>query len=496
MKIDRTLADAFYRTHFGVFTYRAFEALNPGQRLIPNWHIDAICFEIQQMVCGETRSRLVLNLPPRSLKSFIVSVVLPAWLLGRAPSSRIICACYSDGLSAKFSRDTRALLETPFYKRVFPQTRLNPKKASEVEFETTRRGYRLATSVGGTLTGRGGGVLIVDDPIKANDAESEVARRAAIDWFRNTALSRLDDPAQSLIAIAMQRLHVDDLSGILIEQGWPSLVIPAIGVEPIDYRVSEDETYHRPVGQLLQPGRDHPEAIEELKREIGSRVFAAQYQQNPTPPDGNMIKAAWLGRYDAAPDRSRLHRVLLSCDPAGKAGAHNDYTAIAVVGIQDKALHVLQVSRGHWTVMQMREQILSLGPQWQVDLILVEDTSSGMGLLQLLKEEPRLNVVGRRPDADKETRIRRQQGRFEAGRILLPKDAPWLADFESELLGFPYARYDDQVDALLLVLEWFAENEQYIQPIIFCPPDLVRQDSSWPWPKEPWPLDWSPPPGW
>src|SRR5712671_349714 len=181
MKIDRDLADALYRTHFGAFTYRAFEALNPGQRLIPNWHIDAICYHVQQMVTGEARRRLVLNLPPRTLKSFIVSVALPAWLLGRNPSTRIICAGYADELAAKFSRDCRALLETPFYKRVFPQTRLNPKKAAEGEFETTRRGYRLATSVGGTLTGRGGGVLIVDDPIKANDAGSEVARRAALD---------------------------------------------------------------------------------------------------------------------------------------------------------------------------------------------------------------------------------------------------------------------------------------------------------------------------
>ena len=148
------------------------------------------------MVTGDARKRLILNLPPRTLKSFIASVALPAWLLGRNPSTRIICASYSDELSTKFSRDCRALLETPFYKRVFPGTKLNPRKASEGEFETTKRGYRLATSVGGTLTGRGGEVLIVDDPIKANDAESEVARKAAIEWFRNTALSRLDDPAR------------------------------------------------------------------------------------------------------------------------------------------------------------------------------------------------------------------------------------------------------------------------------------------------------------
>ena len=168
------------------------------------------------------------------------------------------------------------------------------------------------------------------------------------------------------------------------------------------------------------PNRDSFEAIEELKREIGSRVFAAQYQQDPTPPDGNMIKAAWLGRYDTAPERKTFQRVVLSCDPAGKADIGNDYTAITVIGLQQQAIHLLEVSRGHWKVMQMREQIIALAAQWQVDLVIIEDTSSGMGLIQLLKEQTRLDVIGRNPDADKETRMSRQQGRFEAGRILLP----------------------------------------------------------------------------
>jgi len=232
---------------------------------------------------------------------------------------------------------------------------------------------------------------------------------------------------------------------------------------------------------LLQPERDSPEAIDELKREIGSRVFAAQYQQNPTPADGNMIKTAWLGRFDRAPDRNSFQRVVLSCDPAGKAAAHNDYTAITIVGVQRQYLYVLHVSRGHWTVMQMREQIIALAAQWQVDLVIVEDTGSGMGLIQLLREQPRLNVVGRKPDADKQTRMSRQQGRFEAGRILLPNETPWLADFEHELLAFPGRRYDDQVDALLLFLEWFAQNERCLQPMTFCAPIIVRRDPAWRW---------------
>src|SRR5262249_46300526 len=180
--------------------------------------------------------RLVLNQPPRTLKSFIVSVAFPAWLLGRDPSLKIICASYSEDLAYKFSRDCRALMDSAFYKRVF-RTRLNPKKATEGEFETTQRGYRLATSVGGTLTGRGGSIMIIDDPSKADDANSVVALQGAIDWFRNTARNRLDDPARGLVIVTMQRLHVDDLSGILIESGWKKLVFPAIATEPADYTV-------------------------------------------------------------------------------------------------------------------------------------------------------------------------------------------------------------------------------------------------------------------
>src|SRR5713101_9194375 len=205
MTIDRKIADALYRNHLGAFAYAAFEAVNPGQSLIPNWHIDCLCYQLERMVTSDSTNRLVLNLPPRTLKSFIVSVCLPAWLLGRNPGSRIICASYAEDLANKFSRDCRALMESPFYKRVF-RTRLNPKKSTEGEFETTRRGSRLATSVGGTLTGRGGDILIVDDPTKAKDATSETALSAAVDWFRGTALSRLDDPQKSKIFVTMQRL--------------------------------------------------------------------------------------------------------------------------------------------------------------------------------------------------------------------------------------------------------------------------------------------------
>src|ERR1700739_1757398 len=131
MKIERQLCDIVLRNSFGGFFYQASETCNPGTRLIANWHIECVCYTVEQIVTGKTRGRLVLNLPPRQLKSYLVSTCLPAWGLGRNPGSRIICASYSEDLAHKFSRDCRTLMESPFYRRVFPRTRLNPRKCTE-----------------------------------------------------------------------------------------------------------------------------------------------------------------------------------------------------------------------------------------------------------------------------------------------------------------------------------------------------------------------------
>ena len=267
----------------------------------------------------------------------------------------------------------------------------------------------------------------------------------------------------------MQRLHVDDLSGILIEQGWPKLVLPAIAVEAADYVIGADEVYHRPVGELLQPDRDSFEAIEELKREIGSRVFAAQYQQNPTPPDGNMIKAAWLGRYDAAPDAQEFS--------AGRAELRSGRKSRCSATTTPRSPSSACISRPYMCsrsaadigrVMQMREQIIALAAA------MAGGPRHRRGHQQRHGADPAVEGAdpvsmssAASPNADKVTRMSRQQGRFEAGRILLPNEALWLADFENELLAFPDGRYDDQVDALLLFLDWFAENERYLQPMTF-----------------------------
>ena len=174
-------------------------------------------------------------MPPRSLKSICASVALPAWLLGHDPTRRIICASYAQELSVKLANDFRLVVTSDWYRRLFPHTRLDPQKNTETEVVTTARGYRLATSVGGVLTGRGADLIVIDDPMKPQDALSDTKRQAVQQWFDTTLLSRLDDQARGAILLVMQRLHVEDLAGhVLAKDGWAHLDLPAIAEAAAD----------------------------------------------------------------------------------------------------------------------------------------------------------------------------------------------------------------------------------------------------------------------
>src|SRR5688572_14705584 len=218
------------RNDLGTFIHRTFQTVAPGQRFLPNWHIEAIACHLMLCMSGRIK-RLIISVPPRNLKSICTSVAFPAFLLGHDPTARIVCASYSQELAAKHARDCRTVLEARWYQTNFPNTRLDRRKMGEAEFDTTAKGYRLATSVGGTLTGRGGNYLIIDDPMKPSDAYSEVKRVQVHEWFDTTLLSRLDDKVNDVIILVMQRLHEDDLVGhILAKAGehWVHLCLPAI----------------------------------------------------------------------------------------------------------------------------------------------------------------------------------------------------------------------------------------------------------------------------
>jgi hypothetical protein len=218
---------ALLRQDFCSFVQRCFYELNPRTAFLWNWHIEVLAAKLADCF-RHTIRRLIITIPPRRLKSLCASIALPAWWLGHDPAAQILCISYGQELADKHARDCRAVMTSAFYQRLFP-THLSPQKQSVQEFVTTRQGFRFATSVGGVLTGRGGDIVIIDDPLKPDEALSDTQRRAVNEWYDHTLVSRLNDKRAGCIILIMQRLHQDDLVGHVLEQEpWEVISFPAV----------------------------------------------------------------------------------------------------------------------------------------------------------------------------------------------------------------------------------------------------------------------------
>ena len=333
----QNLIDAISRVDLYSFVQRIFPIVSAGSPFLPNWHVEAITYALTRAMRGEIK-RLIITVPPRSLKSICASVAFPAFVLGHDPTRRIICVSYSEGLARKHANDFRAVMRSPLYQRLFPGTRISAAKDTELEVMTTARGFRYATSVGGTLTGRGGNLLILDDPLNAQDAHSERARESLKQWYANTLLSRLDNKAEDAIVVVTQRLHVDDLVGHLLEQGgWTELSLPAIAEVEQVVPLGPERYHYRKVGELLHPEREPRWALENLKHSMGSVDFAAQYQQEPIAAGGNLIKWHWFTPYDEPPRWEQGDKLIVSWDTAMSAGELCDYSACVVLQVKGEA---------------------------------------------------------------------------------------------------------------------------------------------------------------
>lgn len=457
---NRRVLNALLRNDFAAFTHKCFHTVAPGQPILWNWHMDAICHYLELCRLGEIR-RLIITLPPRSGKSISASVAWPAFALGHDPQMRIVCVSYSQDLSTKHARDFRLVVQHPWYRQLFPRTRIDPRKNTEGEIETTARGHRLTTSVGGTLTGRGGNLIIIDDPLKPEDAMSPVKRGSTNDWYDRTLATRLDRKTEDAIVIIMQRVHDEDLVGHVLERGgdWTHLELPAIAEEDEEIEIGDGVFHFRRAGDLLHPEREPLWVLDELKATLGSQAFSAQYQQAPIPSEGAFIKRAWLRDYIRLPERRPGDRVVQSWDTGTKSGPTNDYSVCTTWLIRGKDYYLLDVYRNRLEYPELRRKVLSLAAEYKSDVVLIEDAGTGAPLIQQLQRERTLRPIGIRPDRDKLTRLASQSYVIEAGRVRLPQDAPWLDAFRDEILAFPNGRRDDQVDSMSQFLIW-AERHQ------------------------------------
>ena len=438
------------------FIEYSFEDLNPGTKFQPNWHVQVLAAYLEACRLGKIK-RLIVNMPPRYLKSLCTSVAFTAFWLGHSPSAQIINICYGQDLADKFSRDTRAIMQTPWYQRCFP-TRLNPARQSVGEFETTKHGFRKATSVGGVLTGRGGDVIILDDVLKPDQALSEVERRSVNEWQGHTLLSRLNDKAEGCFILIMQRLYQNDLVGHLIEQGgWTVLSFPAIAEQDEEYVVETafgTERFTRKRGQALHPERESLEDLESFRRQMGEYNFAAQYQQSPVPLGGGLIKRAWFRTYEPHELPETFDQVLQSWDTASKPNEFADWSVCTTWGIKGKILYLLHVFRERVDHPGLKRAVKRLALEYRATVVLIEDKASGTSLIQDLVDEGIHGVQGYKPEGDKIMRMNAQSGTIEEGFVYIPTHASWLDAYLLEVTSFPYAKYDDQADSTSQALDW------------------------------------------
>jgi len=449
--------DALLRLRLAAFTRKAFQTVDPGAEYKHNWHIDLIAEYLEACTRREIK-RLIINMPPGYMKSISVNVAWPAWLLGHNPSERIVSASYADRLSLKHSVDCRLVIQSDWYRRVFPHVQLTGDQNEKSKFVTTARGQRLATSVGGTSTGDGGNFLIVDDPLNPQQAASELQRNTANTWFDQTFTTRLRDKENGVIVVVMQTLHANDLTHYLMGKGnWERLCLPALAETRTIIDFGRIKVV-REQGEPLHPKFESLEAIERQKTALGSYAFAAQYQQRPAPAEGGIFKAGWFKRYDK-PQESYL-RIIQSWDTAIKAAQINDPSVCTTWGERPDGYDLLQVIVRRLEYPDLKKLVVSQAEAFGANAVLIEDKASGQQLLQDLKRETTLPLIGILPEADKITRASGVSATVEAGKVSLPINAAWLTDYESEMLTFPNAAHDDQVDSTSQFLSWMRDRNQ------------------------------------
>lgn len=439
-----------YASSLAEYVRAAWSVCEPGTLYKHNWHIDAICDYLEAVTRGEL-TRVVFNLPPRYMKSTLVSIMWPTWEWTQTPESRWLFASYSGSLSTKHSVDRRQIIESGWYQQRWgSRVTLSHDQNLKTEFVNTRRGHMIATSVGGTATGKGGTRIVIDDPHNPRQALSDVQREEAIRFFDQTTSTRLDDKTKGAIVVVMQRLHQKDLTARCLELGYEHVSFEAICEHTKTYLLPSGRAIERHEGNVLWPARETGPQVNAMRSALGAYGFAGQYQQRPAPIGGGMFRREWFPVIDALPATGRLGTTRF-WDCAGTHGG-GDWTVGAKMSRYTNGLFVLE----HVTRSQ-----LSSGA---VDA-LIKQTALADGRVVRVREEQEPGSSGKavtiaRASAlagwdykgvpstgDKTARWRPFAVQCEVGNVRL-LNGPWLQALLDELALVPYAEHDDQADAV------------------------------------------------
>lgn len=462
--------DALCRQKFDAFAERAFQAVYPGVKFEYNWHLGCISEHLEAVYNLELQN-LIINVPFRTLKSFWVTTVFPAWVMGKHAHERFICASYSSSLSLRHSLDGRRIMESEWYKSVF-DTRLDPAQNQKHKYYTTENGMRYATSVLGTVTGEGGNYLILDDPIKPGDAWSDTIRKTTNERLDDTFVNRYVDPRTFRKILVMQRLHEQDPTGHFLEKGgYHHLKLPGeaksqvlVSLKGKDWKMEQ--------GDLLHPERLTRDILNDLRRDMGEYAYAGQVLQEPVPIGGGEFKEDWIQYFDPVETGNyKQYNVYILVDAAGKG---KDWTAMMVVGLgPDNNYYLLDIVRDHLNPTERVNKVFDLHRKWNslcgkpptvgyeaygmmTDTHYIEQKQKADGY-----RFPLIELKGNEKDR-KNQDIRRLIPDMQTGRWYFPLNLLYTVNIEgrpvvfdlvkelvkSEMLTFPVAKFDDMLDAL------------------------------------------------
>ncbi len=447
MNIDeeKRFLKAILRQDFKSFVIKVFNEVSPNDQYLDKWHIDVICHHLMRASDDtDVDNRLIINIPPRYMKSIICSVAYPAFLLGHNPRISIICVSYSDELAEKFALDCKRIMETAWYKDLFPKTVISKDKKAVCDFSTTRGGGRYTTSVNGTLTGRGGDYIIIDDPMKPMDAISDTLRKKTNQWYGHNLYSRLNNKNTGKIIVIMQRLHDEDFTGYLLstDNRFEHIKIQGIAERDEEWSIKNHTTgstqiIRRKQGEALHSAREDLDELQNIRRTKGEYNFAGQYQQNPVPREGAIIKSDWLQYYDPEELKKGLEDgtikpncVVQSWDTANKAEENNDYSACVTILFDRKnKAYLLESYREKLEfpslIRKVKEKYILAKNTYKCPIkILIEDYGSGTQLIQTLKSEHHISAQAIKPEYDKATRLQSVSHMIENGSCLFPSNAP------------------------------------------------------------------------
>lgn len=445
------------------FIKLAWKTVEGGKPYKSNWHIDAICEHLEAISRGEIK-RLIIAVPPRHMKSVSVAVMWPAWDWIDSADRRSLFASYAESLSIRDSARCRRVIQSPWYQaRWGDRFRITSDQNTKKRFENDKTGYRLATSVGGTLTGEGGSIVVVDDPLNSSDSDSALKREGCLTWWSESMSTRLNDPAEGAFVIIQQRLHTRDLIGDILEKHgviedggeYVYLCLPA------EYDPSHPNVWFRDPrtkpGELLWPTHVPQATVESLKRSLGPYAAAGQLQQLPAPREGGIFKRSWFKIEQVAPPDLEFARGWdLAASEAKVVKSDPDYTATAKIGFSrsKQRWYIVDIQRWRENAGEIERIILDVAETDAADgtwvrIALPQDPGqAGKGQAQALMAKLGGHDVRAEPQSgDKLTRAMPFAGQASAHNISLIA-GDWNEDFLVELTSFPNSAHDDQVDAV------------------------------------------------